>query len=190
MDADQTQILKIQHSTFKVQRSKFNVRSTFLASLSEQSRTVYHTMIHSISHIRVRYAETDRMDVVHHRNYLVWFEAARIHMLDEIGIPYRELEASGFYIPVLSASLEYKRPAFFDDHLEVHLFMREKPRVRFHVDYEVRREDTLLATGTTSLGFVDKNAKVLRPPEDFIRKINAAWKPLENIERRTLNVEL
>ncbi len=139
-------------------------------------------MIHIISHIRVRYAETDRMGVVHHRNYLVWFEAVRVLMLDEIGIPYREMEARGHYIPVLSANIEYKRPASFDDRLDIHLFMREKPRVRFQMHYEVRREDILLATGTTGHGVIDKNGKALRPPEYFLDKINAAWKPLENVE--------
>ena len=135
-------------------------------------------MIHTISQIRVRYAESDRMDVVYHSNYLVWFETARILMLDEIGIPYRKIEARGLYIPVLSANIEYKSPAFFDDRLEVHLFMREKPRVRFQMHYEVHREDTLLARGATSHGFMDRNGKGLRPPKDFISKINAAWKSL------------
>lgn len=132
-------------------------------------------MIHTISKIRVRYAETDRMDVVYHSNYLVWFETARILMLDQIGIPYRDIESRGLYIPVLTATIEYKSPAFFDDHLEVHLFMKKKPRARFIMDYEVRREDNLLATGTTSHGFIDKNGKGLRPPEDFIRKVDTAW---------------
>jgi len=85
-------------------------------------------MIHTISQIRVRYAETDRMDVVYHSNYLVWFETARILMLDEIGIPYPEIEASNLRLPVLTASAAYKRPARFDDRLQIHLFMREKPR--------------------------------------------------------------
>jgi len=136
-------------------------------------------MIHTISHIRVRYAETDRMEVVYHSNYLVWFETARILMLDEIGIPYRDIEASGLYIPVLSANIEYKSPAYFDDRLEVHLTMREKPRARFKMHYEIVREETLLATGTTSHAFMDKNGKGLRPPEEFIEKINAAWTPEE-----------
>ena len=138
-------------------------------------------MIHTISRIRVRYAETDRMDVVYHSNYLVWFETARILMLDKIGIPYREIEARGLYIPVLTASIQYKQPAYFDDRLEVHLFMYEKPRARFQMDYEVRREDTLLAIGTTTHGFMDKTGKGLRPPADFINKIKAAWKSPETI---------
>ena len=136
-------------------------------------------MIHTISHIRVRYAETDRMDVVYHSNYLVWFETARILMLDEIGIPYLEIEARGLRLPVLTATAEYKRPARFDDRLEIHLFMREKPRARFRFEYEVRRGDTLLATGTTSHGFMDTNGKGLRPPEEFLGKINAAWQPVD-----------
>jgi acyl-CoA thioester hydrolase len=134
-------------------------------------------MIHTIAHIRVRYAETDRMDVVYHSNYLVWFETARILMLDEIGIPYREIEASGFYIPVLAVNIQYKRPAYFDDHLEVHLFLHEKPRARFQMNYKVYRADTVLATGTTTHAFMDNTGKALRPPKDFIEKINAAWKP-------------
>ena len=134
-------------------------------------------MIHTISHIRVRYAETDRMDVVYHSNYLVWFETARILMLDEISIPYLEIEARDLRLPVLTASAEYKRPAQFDDRLEIHLFMRQKPRARLRFEYEVRRGDTLLATGSTSHGFMDKNGKALRPPEDFLDKIDEAWKP-------------
>jgi acyl-CoA thioester hydrolase len=132
-------------------------------------------MIHSVSNIRVRYAETDRMDVVYHSNYLIWFETARIQMLDQIGIPYREIEARGLLLPVLTASAEYKSPARFDDHLEIHLYMKKKPRARMHFEYEVKRGDELLCTGSTSHGFMDKNGKGLRPPEEFLKLIEAAW---------------
>lgn len=133
-------------------------------------------MIHSVSQIRVRYAETDRMDVVYHSNYLIWFETARIQMLDEIGLPYTEIESRGFLLPVLTASAEYKRPARFDDRLEIHLFMRRRLRARMHFDYEVRRGEELLAIGATTHGFMDSKGKGLRPPEDFIQKLDAAWK--------------
>jgi len=132
-------------------------------------------MIHTISKFRVRYAETDRMKVVHHRNYLVWFEAARIEMLDQIGLPYTEVEAAGFFIPVLSATVDYKKPAFFDDRLEVHLYLREKPRARFRFDYEVWRAGERLATGQTTHGFMDANGKALRPPEAFLEKVLTHW---------------
>lgn len=132
-------------------------------------------MIHSISKIRVRYAETDRMDVVYHSNYLVWFETARILMLDQIGMPYREIEARGLFLPVLSVCAEYKSPARFDDHLEIHLFLKKKPRARMHFDYEVRRGDELLATGQSSHGFMDRSGKGQRPPEDLVKLLEAAW---------------
>ena len=133
-------------------------------------------MIHSISKVRVRYAETDRMDVVHHSHYFVWFETARILMLDQIGIPYKEIEARGFLIPVLGVGAEYRQPARFDDRLNIHLFMREKPRARFRFDYEVRRSDDLLATATTMHGFMNANGKGLRPPTEFLEKLESAWR--------------
>ncbi len=132
-------------------------------------------MIHTVSNVRVRYAETDRMDVVYHSNYFVWFETARILMLDGLGIPYKEMESKGYLIPVLDASAQYKQPAQFDDRLEVHLFMREKPRARFRFEYEVRRGDTVLCTGSTTHGFMDSEGKGLRPPTDFLEKIDEAW---------------
>jgi acyl-CoA thioester hydrolase len=132
-------------------------------------------VIHSVSKIRVRYAETDRMDVVYHSNYLVWFETARILMLDQIGMPYREIEARGLFLPVLSVSAEYKSPARFDDHLEIHLFLKKKPRARMHFDYEVRRGDELLATGQSSHGFMNRSGKGQRPPEDLVKLLEAAW---------------
>lgn len=132
-------------------------------------------MIHTVFQTRVRYAETDRMDVVHHSNYLIWFEAARIQMLDEIGLPYKELEAECYLIPVLEAELQYKSPAFFDDRLEVHLSMPEKPRARFRFHYEVRRGDQLLATGRTTHGFMAPGGRALRPPADFLARVQEVW---------------
>ncbi len=132
-------------------------------------------MIRSTSHIRVRYAETDRMDVVYHSNYFVWFETARIQMLDQIGIPYKHLEAQGLRIPVLNASADYHLPARFDDRLQVDLFMKNKPRARFTFYYETKRGNELLATGTTVHGFMNANGKGLRPPSEFLDKLEAAW---------------
>ena len=132
-------------------------------------------MIHCISKIRVRYAETDRMDVVYHSNYLVWFETGRIRLLDQIGMPYREIEANGLFLPVLTVSAEYKSPARFDDHLEIHLFLKKKPRARMHFDYEVRRGEELLAIGQSSHGFMDRNGKGQRPPDDLIKLLEVAW---------------
>lgn len=132
-------------------------------------------MIHTITYIRVRYAETDRMDVVHHSNHLVWLELARIEMLDTLGIAYKELEARDMMIPVLSAQVDYRSPAFFDDRIEVHLYMKEKPRARFAFEYELRRGETLIATATTTHGFMNKAGKGLRPPKEFLDLLDTRW---------------
>lgn len=132
-------------------------------------------MIHSVTKLRVRYAETDRMDVVYHSNYLVWFETARIQMLDEIGIPYREIEARGLFLPVLTVSAAFHNPARFDDRLDVHLYMKQKPRARMHFDYEVLRDSELLATGQSSHGFMDRQGRAQRPPEDLVAIFEQIW---------------
>ncbi|MEM1221450.1 MAG: thioesterase family protein [Verrucomicrobiota bacterium] len=132
-------------------------------------------MIHTITKIRVRYAETDRMDVVHHSNHLVWFELARIEMLDTLGIPYKEMEAQDLMIPVLSASVEYLSPSFFDDRLEIHLFMKEKPRARFFFEYEVKSGEALIATAKTSHAFMNKAGRGLRPPKEFLELLDQYW---------------
>lgn len=115
------------------------------------------------------------MDVVYHSNYLVWFETARILMLDEIGMPYSEIEARGLFLPVLTVGVEYMSPARFDDQLEIHLFMKKKPLARIYFDYEVRRRDELLAIGQSSHGFMDQRGKGQRPPEDLVKLIEVAW---------------
>ena len=115
------------------------------------------------------------MDVVYHSNYLVWFETARILMLDAVGMPYTEIEGRGLFLPVLTVSAEYISPARFDDQLEIHLFMKKKPRARMHFDYEVRRGDELLAIGQSSHGFMDSSGKGQRPPEDLVKMMEAAW---------------
>ena len=132
-------------------------------------------MIHTISKIRVRYAETDRMDVVYHSNYFVWFETARILLLDQIGSPYKTIETNGLFIPVLEAKASYLSPARFDDRLDVHIYMRKKPLVKFYFEYEVKRAKKLLVKGSTTHGFMNKNGKGMRPPNHFIEQINAAW---------------
>lgn len=131
-------------------------------------------MIRTESKIRVRYGETDAMGFAHHANYVIWFEAARIEMLDRIGLAYRDLEASGYFIPVLEVKVSYRSPAFFDDRLTIACIVKEEPRVRFHIEYEVRRGETLLATGSSAHAFIDKSAKPIRPPQEFRNTMKTA----------------
>ena len=137
-------------------------------------------MIYSSSQIKVRYAETDKMNVVYHSNYLVWFDIARTQMLEEIGLPYRDLEADGYFIPVLTANLEYLRSARFDDILDVQLRVMEKPRVRMRFEYEIKRANELIAIGATTHGFIDIRGNAQRPPKNFLQKINEIWPPKQS----------
>ena len=131
-------------------------------------------MIRTESRIRVRYSETDAMGFAHHANYVTWFEKARIEMLDQIGLAYRDLEASGYFIPVLEVKVSYRRPAFFDDRLTVACMVKEQPGVRFYIEYEVRRGETLLANGSSAHAFINKSAKPIRPPQRFLNTMKAA----------------
>jgi acyl-CoA thioester hydrolase len=129
-------------------------------------------MICSRTAVTVRYSETDMMGIVYHANYLPWFEIGRTNMLKEIGIPYRRLEAEGFLLPVLEVAAKYLRPARYDDELTIVTVMRERPVLRIRLEYEVRRGEDLLATGSTVHAFVDREGHPLRPPAWVIARMN------------------
>ena len=121
-------------------------------------------MIVSRTEIVVRYAETDMMGVVYHGSYLPWFEVGRTTLLKELGLAYRQLEADGYRLPVLEVGAKYFRPALYDDTLTIVTTLREKPLLRIRLEYEVRRGDELLATGSTVHAFIDREGKPVRPP--------------------------
>ena len=132
-------------------------------------------MITTTLNLRVRYAETDAMGFAYHGNYLVWFEMARVQMLDEIDCPYRELENAGYRLPVLEAGARYLRPAAFDDRLSVVAVMREKPGLRMRLDYQVFREGVRTADGFTRHAFINAEGKPVRPPARFVEKAGALF---------------
>jgi acyl-CoA thioester hydrolase len=121
-------------------------------------------MIRSTVEVTVRYAETDMMGIVYHANYLPWFEVGRTTLLKEIGVPYKKLEEEGFRLPVLETSAKYLRPAVYDDTLVIQTTVSERPLLRIRLEYEVRRGEEILATGTSVHAFVDKQGRPVRPP--------------------------
>jgi len=129
-------------------------------------------MLQSSSQITVRYAETDMMGIVYHGNYLPWFEVGRTNLLKEFGVPYRDLEKEGYFLPVLEVQAKYHRPALYDDTVTILTTLREKPSLRITLEYEVRRGDTLLVTGKTVHAFIDRAGKPSRPPAIFTEKIS------------------
>jgi acyl-CoA thioester hydrolase len=132
-------------------------------------------VIQSRVSVTVRYAETDMMGVVYHANYLPWFEVGRTTLLKEIGVPYRKLEEEGFRLPVLEVSAKYLRPALYDDTVEIVTTLRDRPLLRIHLEYEVRRGEELLATGTTVHAFVDRDGRPVRPPPWAVERIARAF---------------
>ena len=127
-------------------------------------------MVSHTAEVRVRYAETDQMRVVYHANYLVWFEVARVRLLEAHGSSYPELEARGFRLPVLEAAVKYHAPARFDDALAVTATITEMKGARIAIGYEVRRGETLLCTGQTRHAFVGLDGVPRRPPEGFAER--------------------
>lgn len=116
--------------------------------------------------VRVRYAETDRMGVVYYANYLVWFEVGRTEWLRECGWTYREMEQDGISLPVIEAHCEYRRPARYDDEIDIQTRAALVTPVRMRFDYEVRRngEELALASGHTVHAALDAGGRPCRLP--------------------------
>ena len=121
----------------------------------------------TVSTVRVRYAETDKMGVVYHSNYFVWFEIGRTDWLRETGWTYRDMEAAGIQLPVIEARCEYRQGARYDDDVEIRTCGKKLSPVRVQFDYEaIRRADSaLLATGHTVHATVDREGRPIRMPD-------------------------
>ena len=132
-------------------------------------------MITSTTQLTVRYAETDRMGVVYHGSYIPWLEVGRTQLLKELGLPYRQLEESGFRLPVLEVSLKYLRPARYDDLVTIVTRLNERPLLRIRLEYEVRRGEELLATGYSVHAFIDLQGRPVRPPAAVVALFAAAF---------------
>lgn len=103
------------------------------------------------------YYETDQMGIIHHSNYIRWFEEARIDFLEQVGLPYDEMERRGILIPVLGVSCKYKKAFRYGDTYQIYMKIQGFKGVKFGVTYEVFNKATgeLHATGSSEHGFVD-----------------------------------
>ena len=114
--------------------------------------------------IRVRYAETDRMGLLHHANYLVYFEQARTELLRDRGRTYKDMEDEGFFLVVAKLEVKYKLPAHYDDVLTVRTTVTRVSPIRLEHKYEVFRDGTLLAEGLSTLACVGRDGKLREMP--------------------------
>tara|TARA_B110000240_G_scaffold15023_1_gene15405 strand:+ start:209 stop:610 length:402 start_codon:yes stop_codon:yes gene_type:complete len=117
----------------------------------------------------VRYGETDQMGVVHHSNYLRYFEVARLEWLSALGVSYTSMEKEGLIMPVIDVKVTYKTPALFDDSLTIYIFLSEIPRVKIIFSYEIKNQkDEIVCNGETTLAFLNaKTRKPVRCPKEF-----------------------
>src|SRR6266851_7940475 len=118
--------------------------------------------------IRVRYAETDRMGLLHNANYLVYFELGRTELLRSLGLTYKEMEDQGFLLVISKVEVRYRSPARYDDLLTLKTTVVRTTAVRIDHRYDLYRNGTLLAEGTSTLACVDRNGRLQSLP-DFLR---------------------
>ena len=117
--------------------------------------------------VRVRYSETDQMSVVYHGNYVPYFEMGRVEWLRNKGISYKSLEESGIALPIVSMTINYKKPARYDDLLTVITKFKNQSSVKVEFDCEIwSDQNELLTTAHFILVFVNINTgKPIAPPE-------------------------
>lgn len=129
-------------------------------------------MFTSETTIRVRYSETDQMNVVYHGNYAQYFEVARSEAIREMGFTYKEMEEMGIVMPIVELHTKFLRPARYDDLLTIKTQLRELPadhRIEFH--HEVLNEEgKLLTIGRIVLYFLDAKTMARTTMPDTLKK--------------------
>jgi acyl-CoA thioester hydrolase len=121
---------------------------------------------HTIT-IRPRYSETDQGGVVHHSVYPVWFEMGRTELLRANGLAYKDLEKAGVFFVVAELSIKYRRPACYDEDLELTTACSRVTAGRIEHSYRLTKQSTgeLLAEGLSVLAHLDREGKLKRIPE-------------------------
>jgi acyl-CoA thioester hydrolase len=131
-------------------------------------------MFTSETTIRVRYAETDQMNVVYHGNYAQYFEVGRVESIRQLGLSYKDVEASGIVMPVIEWTAKFIRPAHYDDLLSIRTTIRKWPvdyRIEFHQEV-FNEQGTLLITGKVLLYFLKASTlEKIHMPEEMARTL-------------------
>ena len=132
-----------------------------------------YSMISFETKIRVEYHHTDQMGIVHHSNYIKFFEVARTEWLRAMGVTYAEMERRGVMMPIVDVSVKYRNPALYDELISVTAFVDALPMARMTFRYEVRGEDGReIASGSTTLGFIDSQTRrPVRAPQWLLEVI-------------------
>lgn len=128
-------------------------------------------MLTNTTEIRVRYADTDKMQFVYNGKYLEYFEVGRTELLRSAGLSYSEVERNGYQLPLIEAGLKYFNPAVYDDLLQIEATVKELHSPKVHIEYAVKRKGTeeLVAEGFTTHVFIRTDTKkAVRPPKIYV----------------------
>lgn len=119
---------------------------------------------------RVRYVECDPMGVMHHSHYLPYLELGRTELLRKTGVAYRDLEARGVLFVVTKIAINYKRPARYDEELDLYVRIVRTTHVRIDHAYEIKHRATgaLLCTAESTIACVNRAGEVIQIPPDII----------------------
>jgi len=123
-----------------------------------------------VHQVRVRFAETDAMGIVHHSRYLPMMEEARVAYLRHIGHPYTEIRASGVQMNVLEVWCRYRRPVEFDELVDIHVSLAAVERASFQMGYLLAVDGDVRATAVTAHGCITTDGRPTRLP-DWLRRV-------------------
>ncbi|MBN2571585.1 MAG: acyl-CoA thioesterase [Ignavibacteriales bacterium] len=132
-------------------------------------------MLTNKTKIRVRYADTDKMQIVYNGKYLEYFEVGRTELLRNLGLPYSEIEKMGYQLPLIEAYIKYHKPAKYDDILEIEANINKIYSAVLHIEYKIKHENgkEILISGFTNHVFInEKTKKATKPPDFFIELVN------------------
>jgi acyl-CoA thioester hydrolase len=133
----------------------------------------------TVTRERVGVADTDMMGIVHHANYVVYFERGRLEYMRRRGLSYKDMVERGFHMPVVELGIRYRKPAQFDDLLCIETRLGASSRVTVRFDYSIKRSHAdpalaasqppdLLLDGHILLACVDAGHRPRRLPEDIV----------------------
>ena len=128
-----------------------------------------NTLYESCYERRAQYYETDQMGIIHHSNYIRWFEEARLHFMDEIGLSYEKIEEMGILIPVLSVDCQYKTMVHYNDIVDIYTRIIKFNGVKMTIAYRVVDHVTgeIRCTGETSHAFLNREYRLVRLKREY-----------------------
>jgi acyl-CoA thioester hydrolase len=135
-------------------------------------------MIKAETRVRVRYGETDQMGFVYYGVYAQYYEVGRVEAIRSLGFSYKDMEQRGILMPVINLTINYKKPALYDDEVRIVTTVREMPSVKIQFEYECyNQKNELLNTGSVTLVFIDREKnKPTKAPDWFMEKFNQIFK--------------